>query len=88
MANRNCKTCANKERLPDQPNKNGGDFYRCTAKIELPAFAMHYALSPVQRWVNVAMFEPEHPCYAHAMAKDCALHTLLQSTTLEDAPNG
>jgi hypothetical protein len=89
MASRNCKTCATKMRLPDQPNENGGDFYRCTAVIRLPRFGqMDRQPSDVQRMVNLAMFEPEHPCFEWAMQQDCPLHTLLQSTTLEDTPHG
>lgn len=77
MANRNCQTCATKVRLLDQPNENGALFYRCTAKIVLPRFGMmHRPLNDVERMVNLAMFQPDHPCFEWAMAQDCQLHTL------------
>jgi len=72
---RNCLTCSKKVRLPNMPNENGGDFYRCTAMIIVPPFGMHYALSNVQRMVNVEMFRPDHPCHEWATKQDCPLHS-------------
>jgi hypothetical protein len=83
--NRNCLTCATKKRLPEMPNENGGDFYHCTAPIILPRFGMmDRPPTDVQRMVNIAMFQPDHPCFEWAMAQDCPTHTLLQSNTLEE----
>ena len=71
---KNCLTCRFPIPVGDQPNENGGRFHECTAPIVVPAFGMHYRLSQVQRWVNLAHFEPGHVCYERQSVIDCPLY--------------